>query len=303
MDRKTNAAIADTLERIADLLEAQNANLFRVRAYREGAQTIRNADQSIADLAQNSGADALTAIPTIGSGIAAIVTDLVTTGKSDLLDELEAHVSPEAMIATVPGIGQALSQRVVEQLHIQTLPELEAAAHDGRLAEVEGFGARRVEGVRAALAGMLSRSAGSKQRSRADANQGQARNARPSVDLLLAVDDEYRRRAAAGELHKIAPKRFNPEGEAWLPVLNVKRDGWEFTALFSNTAQAHTAGKTSDWVVIYYERDGREQQQTVVTETKGTLKGKRVVRGREAENRQYYQTAIGKSDKGTRGTG
>jgi hypothetical protein len=46
---------------------------------------------------------------------------------------------------------------------------------------------------------------------------------------------------------------------------------------------------THDWVVIYYQRDGREEQNTVVTAVKGPLSGRRIVRGREAETREYYQ--------------
>jgi putative hydrolase len=75
-------------------------------------------------------------------------------------------------------------------------------------------------------------------------------------------------------------------------VLHTKRDGWDFTALYSNTAQAHELEKTDDWVVIYFERDNRERQNTIVTETKGPLKGKRVVRGRDVENRQHYNKPI-----------
>ena len=104
----------------------------------------------------------------------------------------------------------------------------------------------------------------------------------------MDVDAEYRRRAGAEELKKIAPKRFNPEGEAWLPIMHAERDGWNFTALCSNAARAHDLGKTHDWVVLYYDRGGEENQATVVTETHGSLEGKRVVRGREAECREYY---------------
>jgi DNA polymerase (family X) len=89
-------------------------------------------------------------------------------------------------------------------------------------------------------------------------------------------------------LHKIAPKRFNPEGEAWLPMLKVRREGWDFTAPYSNTALAHEAGRTHDWVVIYYERIGRRHQCTVVTSEKDPLKGKRVIRNRERECREHY---------------
>ena len=102
------------------------------------------------------------------------------------------------------------------------------------------------------------------------------------------MDDEYRVKAAADELKKIAPKRFNPNNEAWLPILHTEKEGWTFTALFSNTARAHDLGKTNEWVVIFFEKDGIEGQSTVVTETSGPLMGKRVVRGREIESMRYY---------------
>lgn len=76
--------------------------------------------------------------------------------------------------------------------------------------------------------------------------------ARPSRDLLLRIDEEYRRKAEAGELRTIAPKRFNPENKAWLPIMETKREG-----------------KTNDWVVIYFERDGEKGQVTVITGRSG----------------------------------
>jgi DNA polymerase (family X) len=139
--------------------------------------------------------------------------------------------------------------------------------------------------VREALAGMLARSTRRRaRRLRAlDAAPAEEAAARPRVQTLLAVDADYRRRAAAGELRTIAPKRFNPGRRAWLPVMHAERDGWSFTALFSNTARAHELGTTGDWVILYYERDGDEDQCTVVTERHGPLAGRRVVRGRESE--------------------
>jgi putative hydrolase len=111
------------------------------------------------------------------------------------------------------------------------------------------------------------------------------------VALLLEIDEAYRRQAAAGQLRTIAPKRFNPEGEAWLPVLHDQRGEWHFTALYSNTARAHELKRVFDWVVIYFHTDEEaEGQRTVVTETRGTLVGQRVVRGREAECREHYKT-------------
>jgi hypothetical protein len=119
-----------------------------------------------------------------------------------------------------------------------------------------------------------------------------AEESAPGIGLLLEVDEEYRTKAAAGRLRTIAPKRFNPRGEAWLPVLHAERGGWHFTALFSNTARAHELGRTRDWVVVYYSGgDHVEAQCTVVTETRGALEGRRVVRGREEECRAHYARA------------
>jgi hypothetical protein len=114
----------------------------------------------------------------------------------------------------------------------------------------------------------------------------------PSAAQLLEIDREYLRKAQGGELPKIAPRRFNPEHEAWLPVLHLTRDGLKYTALFSNTARAHQVGATRDWVVIYWGHDHQESQCTVVTETKGALAGHRVVRGREAECARHYGTRL-----------
>ncbi|MFP2912760.1 DNA-binding protein, partial [Pyxidicoccus sp. 3LFB2] len=114
------------------------------------------------------------------------------------------------------------------------------------------------------------------------------KGAQPELGLLLRMDEEYRRRAAAGELRTIAPRRFNPSGEAWLPVLRRKVEGWNIRALFSNTALAHQQGTTRDWVVLYFDKDEEEGQCTVVTAHGGPLDGKRVVRGREVECLAYY---------------
>jgi len=111
---------------------------------------------------------------------------------------------------------------------------------------------------------------------------------RPAVADLLAVDAEYLARAERGELPQIAPRRFNPEARAWLPVLHTERGGFHYTALFSNTARAHRLGKTHDWVVLFYARDEHEDQCTVVTEHRGPLSGRRVVRGREPECARHY---------------
>ena len=112
----------------------------------------------------------------------------------------------------------------------------------------------------------------------------------PSVEVLLAIDREYREKGKAGELPRIAPRRMNPDGKAWLPVLHTRHGPWHFTALFSNTGLAHEMHRTYDWVVIYFSEDtGEDGQATVVTERRGSLAGRRVVRGREPECAACYR--------------
>jgi hypothetical protein len=274
MRSPSNEEIADVFERVAELLEAQHASPYRSRAWRAGAASLLTLEEPVARRVD----DDLEALPAIGRSLAAAIRELVRSGRLSFLDRLEGHITPEYLFTTVPGIGEDLAHRIHETLGIETLEQLELAAHDGSLARVPGFGPRRVRAVRESLASMLSRAA----RRRA---LGFRRDPapRPQVATLLSVDAEYRRRAEGGELRCIAPRRFNPSGEAWLPVLHRDLEGWSFHALYSNTARAHALSRTRDWVVLYYERDGEEGQCTVVTETTGRHRGRRVVRGREAE--------------------
>jgi putative hydrolase len=237
-------------------------------------------------MVRQEGGSALTQIEGIGQGLATTIFEFIETGRSEYLQQLQARQSPEALFQQVPGIGPKLARRIAHHLEISSLEALEQAAHEGRLENVDGFGPRRVVAIRQNLAEMLRHSS---QRRHPASGTSTPAQTQPDVALLLKVDAEYRRRAEAGELPRLAPRRFNPNNEAWLPVLHTERDGWVMTVLFSNTARAHELGKTHDWVVIYYQKDGPEAQNTVVTETSGALAGKRVIRGRENECRQFYQ--------------
>ncbi len=291
-EQPTNEEIAQLLERIAGLLDAEGANVHRVRAYREGAQRVREAGAPLTGLVRQGRENELLEMPGIGSGLGNVIFQYVRSGRSDLLDRLQGAVAPESLFTQIPGIGPELARRISTELDVRTFQELELAAHDGRLDALEGFGAKRVEMVRIYLAGLLSRAA---QRRTQELEPPEVV---PGVELLLALDAEYRRRAEAGELRTVAPQRFNPEGEAWLPVAAGRAGGWQFSVQYSNTARAHELGKTRDWVIIYYRRDGREDQVTVVTETGGPLAGKRVVRGREAECREYYERETEREPEG-----
>lgn len=272
--RTENEDLARRLERIAERLEAQGANPFRVNAYRRGAGTVRAAPEALVDVFVREGLQGLERLPAIGPNIGSLIREYARTGRISLLERLEGAVSAEEVLASVPGLGPKLAHRIHDVLGVETLEELECACHDGRLAGVAGFGPRRV----AAIAASVGASLGGAARQRAN----RAGIERPSAAALLAVDAEYRERAQAGTLPRITPRRFNPEGRAWLPILHVESEGWSLTALYSNSARAHRLGKTRDWVVIYADRDGQHDQCTVVSERRGGGLV-RVIRGRELE--------------------
>ena len=282
-----NQTIAAQLDRIAELLEAQNANPYRVRAYREAAQTLRTLAEPAHLILAREGLTGLRNLPTIGESLSRSIEQFIHTGKINLLEQLRGETGPERVLATVPGIGPKLAARIHEALGIETLADLEAAVYDGRLEQVKGFGRGRLRGVRESLAGRLHRRPIAtpivQEQTPATADQ-------PPVAELLELDRRYYKMVKEARLPKIAPRRFNPTGQAWLPIWHTVRGKNHYTTLFSNTARAHELGTIRDWVVIYRDDQDGAGQWTVVTARYGALQGKRVVRGRESECVSYYTT-------------
>jgi len=271
--------IANRLEEAGELLEAHGANPFRVRAYKRASDTVRGLLVEPVEILDREGLQGLVRLPNIGDRLARAIDEMAHSGRWMQLERMRGDAEPTELFQTIPGIGPETARRLCDTLHIDTLEALEIAAHDGRIEGVPGIGPRKAAAIRASLATMLAR------RSR----QSEEEHEEPSVEAILNVDDIYRRRAKDGSLRKFAPRRFNPDGKAWLPILHLEQGDWSFTALFSNTARAHELNRTQDWVVIYFGKiDGREHMRTVVTETHGPLEGKRVVRGREVDFRRYY---------------
>lgn len=273
MAGELNRDVADRLEEAAYLLRDQGADPYRVRAYLRAATTIRGWPVAVSQVFRDQGLEGLEELPGVGPGIARAIRELIVWRRLPMLDRLRGAADPVTVLTSVPGIGRRFAARLHDELGIHTLEDLEAAAHDGRLATIAGFGSKRLAGIRDSLAHRLGRV-----RRPSDATR-----AVPSVAEILDVDREYRQRAAAGDLQLIAPRRFNPTGEAWLPVLHTRRGQRRYTALFSNTARAHKAGRTRDWVVVYLDDGPGDHQFTVITARRGPRGGQRVVAGREGE--------------------
>lgn len=286
--RFSNEEIADQLEEAAELLRAHEGDGYRMRAYRRAADTVRHLDEPAIAILDRDGQEGLVAVPTIGRSIAAAIDEMAHRGRWLFLDRLRGEVTAEELFMTLPGVGETLAARIHDALDVETLEDLEVAAHDGRLEKVPGVGPRRAHAIRDLLAAQLSRSTRRRARRISWPRDRDEESDAPPISLLLSLDAEYRRRAERDALPKITPRRFNEEAEKWLPIWHTEAEGWGFTFLFSNTALAHRLGKTRDWVVVYWEKDGHEAQATIVTEYRGELRGRRVVRGRERECAAHF---------------
>lgn len=279
-DQNTNHWVAEHLLEAAHILRQKAANPYRVRAYRSAAKTIDNLDTDIVDLIEKEDVNGLIKLPYVGKNIAYAIYELVATGRWRFLESLRSTLKPPEVFTLIPGVGPKLAKLIYSTLHVQTLEELELAANKGKLAGIPGIGERRQRMITETLFSILHDT----QRSYPIQRNG------PKVNTLLRVDGLYRKKALQGTLKKIAPKRFNPKGETWLPIMHYKENKWQFRVMFSNTELAHRLHKLSDWVVLHaHDNEHHEYQYTIVTETKGALKGKRVVRGFEEECAKFYK--------------
>jgi hypothetical protein len=272
----TNETMAKRLRDYALQLEEEGANLYRARAFRSAAGQLLMMTRPISEVFAEEGRAGLERLPGIGKSLAYTVEGLLRTGELRTLRPLDAQREPDRQVTSLPGIGHRTAELLRDRLDITTLEALRLAAVQGRLAQV-GIGPGRL----ADLIGEIDR--------RLDAKRQARRDEEPSVEALLALDEEYRQRAPRHDLPTVAPRSFNPEGDSWLGVLRGEKDGWKLRALYCNTALAHRLGRTLDWVVVYFDRGSTSGQRTVVTETGGDLAGQRVVRGREQECRAWYQ--------------
>ncbi|PCE33413.1 DNA polymerase/3'-5' exonuclease PolX [Burkholderia ubonensis] len=136
-----NAECAAVFAEIADMLEIQGANPFRVRAYRNAARTIADYGRDIPTMIAHG--DDLGRIPSIGADLASKLREIAATGTCELQQTLR-HALPAAIVELldVPGLGAKRVKALHEGLHVDTLEQLKAAAKTGRVRALPGFGAK-----------------------------------------------------------------------------------------------------------------------------------------------------------------
>jgi len=135
-----NIEVARTFDEVADLLEIQGANPFRVRAYRTAARTVGTLSASVESLVRRNG-HRLEALPGIGADLAGKIERLCRTGELPLLEQLKKK-TPESLVTLlrIPGIGPKRARLIYRKLGVRTLGQLEKAARAGRLSTVRGLG-------------------------------------------------------------------------------------------------------------------------------------------------------------------
>ena len=133
-----NEQIAAHLEQLADMLEFQGANAFRLKAYRNGARVIRDLSDSVSAMIERG--DDLTKLDGIGKGVAEKCVELSNTGKLTQLDELKEEI-PESVLdlLRIPKLGPKKAAVVFNELNIATLDQLKAACEAGELRSLKGF--------------------------------------------------------------------------------------------------------------------------------------------------------------------
>jgi DNA polymerase (family 10) len=142
-----NAEVAQYFDNLADLLEIQGANPFRIRAYRNATRTIENLTESISDLAADPDRN-LQELPGIGKDLAEKIVTIVETGRLPQLDELRNEI-PEGVVEMLllPGIGPKKVAVLFKDLSLTSLEELKQAAEQGAVADLKGFGEKTAQTI------------------------------------------------------------------------------------------------------------------------------------------------------------
>jgi len=201
----SNEAIADEFDTLADLLEIQGANGFRVRAYRSGARTIRGWLQPLADRLADPTFDPMS-IEGIGEAMAEKLRSLVTSGAIPQLDELRASIPAGVLdLMRVPGVGAKKAAALYGSLGIDSLDALESACREGRLRTLKGFSAKTESSI---LEGLAIARAANDRRLRAEVEERveQLRKALAGPEIRrLEFAGSYRRgRETVGDLDIVA---------------------------------------------------------------------------------------------------
>lgn len=145
-----NVEIAEKLRQVADLLEIEGENPFKVRAYRNAARTVEGLAEPVAEMVRRG--EDLEELPAIGKDMAGYITELVETGRLRRLERLEKRATPGAAeLIRLEGVGPSKALRLAEELGVRSIDDLERAIDRGEVEQLAGFGRRSAEKLRQAI--------------------------------------------------------------------------------------------------------------------------------------------------------
>jgi len=282
LDRKhyiDNDDIANKLDEIAEILSSNEANPYRISAYHTAAKFVRTFKGSIAKYVQKYGAERLAKFPSIGKSLATTITTLGKGKKLGYLSILRTEAEPETFLARIPTIGSKLAAKLHQKYNINSVFDLQRLVKKGKLKYFEGIGPKRESAIRNFFDH--------------DFGQNEAGKQNQKAGTLLTFDRMYRSKVKDDLLPKDhpeinAPGNQNSEKYNRQPIWKFCEDGKNFTIQFSDSHRARLLNKTSDWVLLHLDTPSESYRWTVITSQFGSLKGKRIVLGREGDCVKFY---------------
>jgi DNA polymerase (family X) len=247
MDKK---AVAQVLEQIAAFLELKSENPFRIRAFRTAARAITGFPGDLRESVQDG---SLASAKGVGPATLQIVTELVNTGKASMLEELREQIPPGLVeMLDISGLGVAKIRQIHEVLGIDSLSELEAAAHDGRLTRLPRFGPRTSETILKGIAFLRQASAYRLFHHAIDEAEGlrAALERLPGVTSAMVAGDVRRRTEVVRELVFVLIAESSPADLfrrlSHLPGVHefAGQDERRLTLRFAGGASAHIVATT-----------------------------------------------------------
>ncbi len=246
-----NSDVVDIFNQVADLLEIEGANQYRVRAYRDAARTISTMSRNVSDMVE-SGED-LTELPGIGEDLAGKITEIVRTGDLKALEEIEQRTPPTlSVMLDVAGLGPKRVQTIYQECGVTTLEELQQAAEQGEIRDLHGLGPKTEKKILEDL----ERWSGEEQRTRRDVAEERVE---PLLDFLRNLEAVERAEAAGSY-------RRRKETVGDLDILTTSDAGEEVISRFveyEDVAEIVSQGETRSSVVF---RSGLQVDLRVVEE-------------------------------------
>jgi DNA polymerase (family 10) len=254
-----NPEVADQFDLLADLLELEGAESFRVIAYRRAATRMRETSTSVAQLALDGKAKELQGI---GKTIEEKIVQIVEHGEIEALAKKRANVPPEVVLfMRLPGLGPKTAARIWRELGVETLDELKAAAEAQRLRALTGLGAKSEEKILAALAFQAQ-----------NAEAGERRLLGDGLPAVLAVVETLREHPAAVAVSEAGSVRRRKESFRDLDVIATATDPAELTAYFTQLRWVVDVAAHGDTKATVISNDGlRFDLRVVPPESFGNL--------------------------------